>query len=186
MRRTQLSIGEPRGTANATSRDRGVTFVELLVSIVLLGTVGIAVLTTLRVTITGTQLQRDHSRALQWLESAAAVVQGTNRESCILDPVLDAGYASEEEKVRSKYEHAIRTQVDNPPGWDADQLRIVPPVKLWDGVQFLDPAESERACSEHENENKRLQLITIEVRDTAGQIVETIDIVKSEGGEAAP
>ena len=93
MRRTQLSIGETTGPVVATSRDRGVTFVELLVSIVLLGTVGIAVLTTLRVTITGTQLQRDHSRALQWLESAAAVVQGTNRESCILDPVLDAGYA---------------------------------------------------------------------------------------------
>ena len=98
------------------------TYVELLVTIVLLGTLGIGVLTTVTVTVTGTRIDRDHARALQWLQSAAAVAQATNRESCILDPILDAGYATGEEKVRAKYEDAIRTQVADPPGWDGDQL----------------------------------------------------------------
>ena len=165
-------------------RDGGMSFIELLVAIVLLGTVGVAVLTTFRVTIEGTRVERDHARALQWLESAASVVQGTNRESCILDPVDDAAYSTGEEKVRTEYEYAVRLQVENPPGWEADQLRIVPPVKVWDGNEFLDPASAPQPC--YDNENKRLQLITIEVSDTAGQIVETMDIVKSEGGEETP
>ena len=57
-------------------------------------------------------------------------------------------------------------------------------MKVWDGSQFLDPATAPQPC--YDADNKRLQLITIEVTDTSGKIIESMDVVKSEGGEATP
>ncbi len=59
---------------DATPRDTGATFIEILVSIVLLGTAGIAVLSALAASATGAAVQREVSTTQAALASAADAV----------------------------------------------------------------------------------------------------------------
>lgn len=161
------------------------TFPEVLVAIVLLGTVGVAMLTALRVTVIGTRTERDHSRAYQWLQSSAGVLEATERVPCTFDPVADAPFLSSEEKVRFKYEDVIRTEVVNPPGWADFQITVVPPVKVWDGARYWDPFDptapdtdpvDPAAC--FDSAGRYLQLVTLQVTSPDGEIIESIEVVK--------
>ncbi len=153
------------------------SLVEILVSIVLLGTVVVAVVTALRTTVIATGIERDHARAHQWLQSAAGVLQASPRESCgALDGV------SAEAKMRVQYQQVLRDDTASPEGWDEWQIRIVEPVQVWDGARYWDPrtadSESRPSCYEPVYQ---LQLITIEVRSPDGRIVETRQVVKGGG-----
>ena len=186
-KRTSVTGGINKAESEARSSvsprpDRGATFIELLIAIVLLGTVGLAVLVTFRVTIIGTRLERDHARALQWLQSAGAVVQQMPRESCKLGP-SDTAYATGEQKVRERYQWAIQNLVENPPEWEPDQLTVVAPVQVWNGKIFHDPATPPPppdGADCYDGLGKTLQLVKIQVEDPAGDIIESIEVVKSE------
>ena len=65
-----------------TAPRSGQTFIELLVAIVLLGTVVVGVLTALRTTVIGTRVERDHSKAQQWLQSGIGVIEGYDFAKC--------------------------------------------------------------------------------------------------------
>jgi hypothetical protein len=136
--------------------------VEVLVSLVLLGTVALAMLAALRMTVIGTQTERDHSRAYQWLQSADGVLQSADRVSC------DLG----EEAVRLQYRDVIRDEVVNPPGWVDDQITVLEPIKMWNGTEYLDPP----AC--YDSAGRFLQLITLQVTSPDGDIIETMQVVK--------
>lgn len=166
-------------------RDSGLSFVEVLVTIVLLGTVGVAALAALRMTVIGTRTERDHSRAYQWLQSADGVLQEAERVSCAFDPAADAPYTSGEEKVRLEYEDLIRTKVANPPGWNDHQITVLRPVKTWDGSRYWDPydpaapdtsAVDPAAC--FDSAGRLLQLVTLQVTSPDGEIIETMQVVK--------
>ena len=158
-------------------RDRGTTFIEMLVSIVLLGTVGVGVLTAVRASVIATTVERDHARAFQWLQSADGVLQAAPRVSCNFDPIADAPYTSGEEKVRKTYENLIRSQVVNPPGWADSQITIQQPVLAWDGSRYWDPYDpaAPSACFDPDY---LLQLVTLRVTSPDGQIIETNEVVK--------
>lgn len=64
----------PRTGCSLPDRDRGVTFIELLVSIVLLGTVGIGVLTAIVTTIRSTQIHDQVATAQAQLADAGDVL----------------------------------------------------------------------------------------------------------------
>lgn len=157
-------------------RDRGTTFIEVLVAIVLLGVLGVGVLTAARTSIIGTRIERDHARAFQWLQSADGVLQASPRVSCNFDPVLDAPYTSGEEKVRMEYEKRIRSQVVKPAGWTDSQITVVAPVLVWDGSQYRNPATAPKSC--YDADKFFLQLVTIRVTNLDGQIIETNQVVK--------
>lgn len=157
----------PRETdADRASTDCGATLIEILVSIVLLGTTVVAVLAATHMSVIGTRIERDHAKAYQWLQSANGVLQAAERISC------EAGEAA----MRLGYQDTVRTGVVNPPGWDDRQLTVLEPVKVWDGSLYWDPAVAPKPC--YEEDGYRLQLITLQVTDPAGTIIETIQVVK--------
>jgi len=156
-------------------RDRGLSLIEIMVAIVLLATVGVGVMGALRSTVIGTRLERDHAKAYQWLQSADGVLQAAERVGCDYDPLVDVGYASGEEKVRLQYQQLIRDQVVNPDGWGDWQITVLYPVKIWDGTNYWEPVASPNGpCFE----DRLLQLIELQVSSPAGDIIETIQVVK--------
>ncbi len=63
-------------------RDRGSSFVELLVAIVLLGSAVVAVLVSLQATTIASITDADHARALAWLQAASDQVFEAERIPC--------------------------------------------------------------------------------------------------------
>jgi hypothetical protein len=162
-----MAGGPPRRMSTAPFQaqkviDRGVSLVEILVAIVLLGTVVIATLVALRTTVIGTRVERDHSKAYQWLQSATSVLQGLppiQRRDCT-DPDLTLHYQT------------IVGGLAPPFGWEVDgQLEIRDPILFesedGDGFGTLCAASS----------NLSLQLITIVVRNPTGDIIEELEVI---------
>jgi Tfp pilus assembly protein PilV len=141
------------------ARDRGVSFVEVLVAIVLLGTVVVAVLAGVRATIIASTVDRDHTTATAWLQSASDVLYGVTRSECSsLPDVIDS------------YEAVVQA-TPNSESWDPSRIQITD-VKFWDGNAF------QTSCNA---QTKTLQLISLRVVDLDGSVLESIDVIK--GGE---
>ena len=145
-------------------RDVGMSLVESLVSIVLVGTLSVAGMVTLRTTVIASSLDRDHANAHAWLQTASDVLYGAERQDC------GTQAASNEVALRQAYTTIIQA-TENPEGWPAANISIVPPVKFWDGVSAYGDI-----C--YDDAGINLQLIKLEVRDPSGKIVENVEIVK--------
>jgi hypothetical protein len=165
MRQRRPETEDPRNGGSVVRRDAGVSFIEILVAIVLLGTAMIAVLTAVRTTVIGTRLERDHARAQVWLQSAAEALQATPRVGC--DPV---GSPATVPDVRAIYETEVRTLVASPPGWDPSSQLSVIDVRFWDGSSY------QAQC--FDNAGFRLQLVTMRVLSADGDILEELSVVK--------
>ena len=116
-------------------------------------------LTLLTVTIRASTTERDHANAHAWLQTASDVLYGASRADCT------AG----EQAVFDEYEPIIKS-AHNPEGWDASNIDIVRPILFWDGDIY------QSTC--YDDENINLQLITIQVSNPAGEIVESVQVVK--------
>lgn len=81
LRRTATE--HPRHPVPTSRRDRGVTFIELLVSIVLLGTIVVALLVALQASTTASVTDAEHARAFIYLHEASDAVFLTPRMSCL-------------------------------------------------------------------------------------------------------
>ena len=158
-------------------RDPGMSFIEVLVAIVLLGIAVVATLTAMRATVIGTRLERDHSKAQQWLQSAIGVLQATDRLDC---DIILTGYSSGEETVRIEYQKAIRLLVQNPPGWSDSQITVIRPVKVWDGAKYWDPYDVLAPAKCFDNRGYELQLVTMQVTSPDGDIIELVQVVKND------
>lgn len=158
--------------ASLQRRDAGATLVEILVAVVLLGTVVVATLGALQASVVGTRTERDHARAHQWLQSATGVLQATDRVSC-----QDAGGDPGELVMRQAYQAVLQNEVESPTGWQEWQITIIPPIRVWDGTRYWDPydAATPATCFEPQYQ---LQLITIRVVSPDGRIIETRQVVK--------
>jgi prepilin-type N-terminal cleavage/methylation domain-containing protein len=148
----------------AAGPDSGFTLVETLMAIVLVGTLAVAAMVTLRSTIIASRMDRDHANAHAWLQTASDVLYGEERVDC------GSQAATDEAGVRAAYQAIIETTV-NPEGWPPGNITIVPPVKFWDGVSAYGTV-----C--YDDSGINLQLIKLEVRDPSGDIVESVEIVK--------
>jgi prepilin-type N-terminal cleavage/methylation domain-containing protein len=175
MRLRHKRISNSRRERSDT-RPNGFTFIEVLVSIVLLGTAGIATMVALRTTVVGTRIERDHSRAQQWLQSAVGALEATGRLDC--DVVL-AGYTTGEETVRGEYQKEIRLALQNPPGWNDSQITVVQPIKVWDGARYWDPYDPLAPAPCFDDLGYELQLVTMQVTSPDGAIIETVQVVKT-------
>jgi Tfp pilus assembly protein PilV len=183
-RMSMPSMHEERSEAghSAESRsepDRGSSLIEILISVVLLGTVVLATLGATFSSVVGTRVARDHAKAYQWLQSAGGVLQASERAGCDYDPVnepSDAAFANGEEKVRLTYQDRIRTGVVNPPAWEDRQITVLYPVKIWDGNRYWEPATAPQSC--YDADGYLLQLVTLQVTSPDGRILETIQVVK--------
>ena len=161
----ELTADASAETDDEIIRDRGISLVEILVSIVLLGTAITAMLTTLRVTIDASALDRDHANAHAWLQTAADVLYGEPREDC------GSQSASLQSDVHARYNQIVKdTFMSNPEGWSANHIQVVYPVLFWDGEQY------QLTC--YDDQGINLQLITIQVTNEDNRIIETVQVVK--------
>ncbi len=151
-------------------RDDGISFVEILVSIVLLGMVVTAILATLNTSIASSSLNRNHANAHAWLQSASDILYGSAREDCGTELATAAQRTADEVRVRNKYTDIVRT-TSNPESWADDRISVLQPVLFWDG-------DSTYQTTCYDDGGVNLQLITIEVRDPEGRIVESVQVVK--------
>lgn len=133
--------------------------IEVLISAVLLGLVGTAMLTTLSVTINASAIERDHANAHAWLQIASDVLYGEELIPC------DLGQTA----VYNGYNGIVKG-TDDPENWGSSNIEVVAPVLFWDGDVY------QSNCYSAENIN--LQLITIQVKNPDGEIVESVQVVK--------
>jgi hypothetical protein len=143
--------------------DPGVTLIEILVSITLIGTIGMAVIAALFTAVVGSSVQRDHARAHEWLQSATEVlVNDVPWIDCtdLNDPALHA----------DQYELALQGYPDIvPPDWELYSIQV--PVD----VTYPDNSGSYGApCNPDENRQK----VVIQVQSPDNKIIETVEVVK--------
>lgn len=156
------------GARSAPAHDRGFTFVEVLVSIVLMGTVVIALLAAVRATVIGTSVERDHSKAQQWLQSAVGVIEAFDFANC--NTVLTGT------DIETAYQNAINDPVNGakrPFGFPNATIDVGVP-QIWDGTQYVD-FSSQAVC--YDQFLLRQQLVTVTVADPDG-IIESVEMVK--------
>lgn len=145
-------------------RDRGLSYIEVLVAIVLLGIATVGTLAAVRVTVIGSRLERDHSRAQVWLQSAIETLDRTPRVGC--DPV--SGVPTD---PRGDYEAAIQAGAPAIPDWAANPQLRVTSVSFWDGTTY-----QTLTCSD--DAGFLLQLVRIVVTNPDGEIVEDVEVIK--------
>lgn len=82
MRRRRTAIADPQ-LDDAPPPDRGVTFIELLVAVVLLGTAVVSVLVALQASTVASTTDAEHARAFVYLQEASDAVFLSPRMSCL-------------------------------------------------------------------------------------------------------
>jgi hypothetical protein len=164
-------------------RDRGTTFVEILVSIVLLGTAVGGTLTALRTTIISGERDDGQADARTWLLAAADALYQAPYYSCEAPvPGLPAGPDPDEGidagEIWASYEAAIAA-APRPSGWST-AIIDVPNVQFWqksNGVEGWNPA----CPADPTAIRQSAQLVTIYVLSPNGTVGKTIQVVKNGG-----
>lgn len=168
----RLSRGS--NSARHSTRDSGVTFVELLVTIVLTGTVVLAVLVAVRTTTRATITDRDHAKAFEWLQAAADNIYETSRVPCSPTNAIASANAAEG-AYRTAALAAALPSGWNPGGVTVDVAFIAPPSA--DGSYTWNDAACWEECPECGATSQR---VTISVTNPRGGI-ESLETVKHEG-----
>lgn len=153
--------------------DSGTTLVEILVSIVLIGTAVVATLGALRISVIGGTIHRDHANAHAWLQSASDVLYASAKEPCSTS-LGDGGKSV----IIGKYQPVVDV-VANPEGWTNSQIKVV-------GLEFWNASDTDgdrvveyrfgTVCQA--SINLSLQRVTLEVRSPDGKIIEQVELVK--------
>ncbi len=153
--------------------DQGISLIEILVAIVLIGTVVVATLGALRISILGGTVHRDHANAHAWLQSASDVLYAREKVDCsTTDP--DGGKVA----ILAQYQPTVDI-VPNPETWTNSQIRLID-VQFWNATDTDSDGIVEyrfgTVCQD--TINLSLQRITLEVRSPNGRIIEQVELIK--------
>lgn len=154
------------------SDDRGSSFIEILVAVVLLGIVVVGVLAALRTTVIATKLERDHAKAQQWLQSAGQVIEDDSFGDCRSNNIPQS-----HTDVLAAYQSKIRADAQAPDGWNPTQLTVVSPIDVWNGAQWIQYTTATDCFDDY---GLKLQRITVRVLSPDGDILEEVQVVKSD------
>ncbi len=97
------ATAEPRHDLSRRRRDRGTTLIEVLVSIVLLGIAGVAVLTALRVSIIGATTHDEVAQNQAVLTEAADLMTDTEPERVVYTPCTGGTTAAYQSAIDAQF-----------------------------------------------------------------------------------
>lgn len=142
--------------------DAGLSLLEVLVAVMLLGVGVVAMLATLDLVVKSSATEREAANAHAWLQSAIDTLYRSERVDCT---------DFTREQIEEKYQDVVETAQD-PQGWSdrGGTIEIVSPVLYWDGSVYQD------VC--YDDQNINLQLIEIRVANPDGRIIERVQVVK--------
>ncbi len=153
-------------------RDLGITFIELLISIVLLGTVIAGTLTTLSVTINASATDRDHANAHAWLQTGADMLYARDLITCGTrdpgDPVNDIAL------IAAEYEATVQ-QTENPEGWPDANIEVI--ALEWWSIDVINGIGTEAWGTKCDTPETDLQKIELRVTAEDGRIVEEVEVI---------
>jgi Tfp pilus assembly protein PilV len=157
--------------------DSGSTLLEVLIAVVLMGTIVASGLALLITTITGTELDRDHSNAHAWLQTASDMLYAREPENC--DPNLTDPTAIETRRaaIIAAYQTTIQ-QTDNPESWPAANIQVVD-LWYWHYARGVNNTPEEGWVKNRCTTD--LQRLLLRVRNQDGRIVEEVEVIV--GGE---
>lgn len=139
------------------------TLVEILVSITLIGTIGLAVVAGLFTAIVASATERDHARAHEWLQSATEVLVNDVLWIDCTDVADATDHAAQYQTALQGYTAIV------PPNWDQYSINV--PVD----VTYPDNSGAYGSpCNADENRQK----VVIEVQSPDNKIIETVEVVK--------
>lgn len=175
MQKRSRTLGNRVEPPADRSADAGVTLIEILISIVLLGTVVSATLTGLIVVITASAADRDHANAHAWLQTGADMLYARDLDEC--DPAIAS--ATEIANTMAEYESTVQ-QTDNPEGWGAGNI-LVTNVEWWridiDPVTGVGTEAWGTVC---DSVDTNLQRVSLRVTSESGRIVEEVEVIISD------
>lgn len=149
------------------------SLVEILVSVVLLGTVVAATLTGLQATITASALDRDHANAHAWLQTAADMLYARELIVCgSLDPVDPLNDIA---LIANEYEQTIR-QTENPEAWSAPNISVIG-LEWWSIDINSNGVGTEAWGTECDAGDTNLQKVELQVTAEDGRIVEEVEVI---------
>ena len=189
LRQTRTSPGVSRharptddnGAASIGRRDRGVSLVEMLVAVTLMGTVVVAVVASVGVTVKATAYERDHAKAQQWLQAAVGVIEAVDFASC--DPLVVNGT-----NVQKAYQDAVTVNKVDTNGdglvttddgarrpWQYEGVLAVQVPDVWDGSKFVPFSAQLSVC--YDQSRLRQQRVRLIVDHPSG-VRETVEMIK--------
>lgn len=150
--------------------DRGASFVEVLVAIVLLGTVVVAALAGLRASIIGTEVDEDSARSQAWLQAATDEIYGTPYLGCDTNSAANIVLA-----YQSAADAATR-----PNGWASGATIVVTDVRYLSGTGTSEAWGAHSTCAAG-NAGSPIypQLIFLRVTDPEGIFTARLEVIKS-------
>lgn len=142
-------------------RDAGISLVEVLVAIVLLGFAAAGTLSTMAMAMRGSEWHRQHAAAQAWLQNASDAVNATPRMPCTFG----------EAAMRSFYVGVARA-VPPPNNWTTSQISIERSIEFWNGYDYG------AVC--YEDIGLKLQKVTLTVKspDPPFEIIKQLEMVK--------
>jgi len=157
----------------APERDRGMTLIEIVIAVVLTGLVVVAVLSLLTTTISASRLDRDHSNAHAWLQTASDMLYARAPEHCdetLTDP---ADIETKRQAIIAEYRDTVR-ETENPEHWPQSNIEVID-LFFWhyEGAGANGVVEGWF----HDKCTTTLQLVELRVRDEGGDIIEEVEVI---------
>ena len=173
MRRQLPDAGAGERGGQHPLRDAGVSLIEVLIAVVLLGTVVVATLGTLFATINASALDRDHANAHAWMQTAADMLYARELISC--DSMDPGNPANDMALIKAEYEATIQ-QTENPEEWPSANIEII--NLEWWSIDILPTGLGVEAWgTQCDSGDTNLQKIELQVRAEDGRIVEEVEVI---------
>jgi type II secretory pathway pseudopilin PulG len=181
FRRSNVRVRRTAGSP----RDRGATFIEVLVSIVLLGTVVLALLTALQASTVASTTDAEHARAHALLQEASDAVFSSTRMTCVGNTVS---------ALIDHYDNSF-VGLTAPQGWESVTPVITKieflnasdstgeTVYSWGALCFEGPVDADGSGTVDDDEDftdlpLKSQKITIVVTSPKGSFTKLVETVK--------
>jgi prepilin-type N-terminal cleavage/methylation domain-containing protein len=156
-------------------RDRGVSLIEVVIAVVLLGMVVAATLTGLTATINASALDRDHANAHAWLQTAADMLYARDPIECSTEDE-DTGVKLTLAQIQASYQTTVQS-TDNPEGWSSPNITVTS-LEFWSHtIDKTTGVATEAWLTACNDLASNLQKVGLRVTAEDGRIVEEVEVI---------